>query len=446
MSLTSPTEVAANRRETALWQGAGASVVAKAVSALCQLAQVPVAIGYLGNELFGLWMTLVGALAMMAFADLGIGAGVQNEAAVHFGKDRADDAQRTGVNGLAVLGLSGVGLAAVLIIGSVCLPWARWIGVPDPEIEAEAHSGLLVLIILFCANLPLTVLARLAYGLQLGWLANVWYAAINMLTLAVVLAASGGRVGFAGFVAAAAAPSVIGHVALGVHLFRKMGWRIFDMPRPDATGMARLFKQGLPFTLPQLGALALSAMPPVLISATLGPAMVTPWSLCQRLLGLFSVLQHVILTQLWPAFSEAHARGDYDWMRRAYRRSVMGTGLLIVLPQITFVVWGGPAILIWSHESVLIAPALALVFGLQAATFSFGQVPVYLLNSLGRLRGQTAYGLIAVGLALGGIWWGLPRYGLIAGPMALLLAWCVIFLPFSYREASRTLRTVARHD
>ncbi|MGC4073470.1 MAG: hypothetical protein QM760_13325 [Nibricoccus sp.] len=95
-----------------------------------------------------------------------------------------------------------------------------------------------------------------------------------------------------------------------------------------------------------------------------------------------------------------------------------------------------------SKDTVVITPVLALAFGLQTAAFSLGQVPVYLLNGLGRMRGQTIYGLLALGAAFSGMVWGLPKYGLIAGPVALLAAWIGIFLPFIYREAGRTLRAV----
>ena len=72
------------------------------------------------------------------------------------------------------------------------LPWEGWLGLAVPEIAGDARRGLLVLIILFCANLSLTVLARLAYGLQLSWLANAWAAAAQVLTLLAVRVTEGG--------------------------------------------------------------------------------------------------------------------------------------------------------------------------------------------------------------------------------------------------------------
>jgi ADP-heptose:LPS heptosyltransferase/O-antigen/teichoic acid export membrane protein len=440
MSLSSSADVVVRRRETAFWQSAGASIAAKAVGAVCLLAQVPIAVGHLGSELFGVWMTLVSALSLMAFADVGIGAGVQNEAAAYAGQSREAEAWKSGIDGVALLGLVGVVLAMMLLAAWRWLPWEDWLGLAAPKLAEDARRGLLVLIILFCVNLPLTVLARLAYGLQLGWLANVWTAAIQVLALFAVMLASGGGVGFAGFVAAAAWPVVIGNICLGVHLFRRMGWSASSLRRPDTAGMARLLKAGLPFTLPQLGALALSALPPVLISAVLGPASVTPWSLGQRLLGLFSQVQTMVLAPLWPAFTEARSRGDLVWLEKNYRRSVIVSALAIAAPQAAFALWGGPAVRIWSQGTVSLDLLTAAAFGFWAATTSLSQPPAFLLNSFGRAFGQGIYGGFSVAVIIACAPWSL-RAGGLAGFAALAGGvFLAINVPCVYLEARKVLK------
>jgi O-antigen/teichoic acid export membrane protein len=428
------------RREKAIWQGATASLVAKVVAALCGLAQVPVAVNYLGPELFGLWMTLTSALTLMAFADFGIGAGVQNETAAALGRGVLREAQAILANGVALLGVVAAVLLVVLGGLVFIIPWQAVLSLRDELQAAEARRGLAVLAVLFCLNLPLTAVARLAFGAQLGWLANAWYAAINLLTLLAVLASTGLKLGFVAFVALTAAPQLLGHALLAVHLLKKLGWSAGMFAKPDRASMRRLWRAGLPFTLPQLGALALTSCPPVVISAVLGPAAVTPYNLCQRLIGLFSVLQQVLLTQLWPAYTEARARGDHAWLRRTYRRSIALTAGCIALPQLTFGLWGPWAVAVWSHEAVRVATPFALLCGLHGAALAFGQPPAFLLNAFGRMRGQATYGIFAVAFGLAAMPWALRIWGLPGAVGILSVAWLLVFLPWIYRDASKALQ------
>jgi O-antigen/teichoic acid export membrane protein len=428
------------RRETAVWQGAAASVVAKAVSLACLLAQVPLAVGYLGTELFGLWMTLTSVLAMMAFADLGLGASVQNEAAAALGRDRPNDACTHCSAALAMLSWVGAALALTLLALWKFLPWTDWLGIHDLALASEARRGLAVLIALFCLTLPLTSVGRVAYGLQLGWLASAWYAAINVLTLAAVAAASGLRLGFASFVAAAALPPLVGHVLLAAHLFKKLRWRFADLPRPTAAEMRALLRVGCPFVAPQLVALALSSAPTAIIASVLGPAAVTPYALSQRLLSVFGILQQIFLNQLWPAYTEARTRGDRAWLRKTYARSCALSIAFVALPQSAFVVWGSPVTALWTSHAILLAPGFALACGVQAAAFTLGLPSAFLLNSEGRLRAQTLGGLAALGLALGAMPAALAHWGIESAPWILAVAWAVCFLPWVWQEAAKSLR------
>jgi O-antigen/teichoic acid export membrane protein len=441
------TTSAARRREHAIWQGAATSVVAKAVSALCLLAQVPIAVGYLGTELFGLWMTLTSVLSLAAFADAGVGAGVQNETGDLLGRERREEIRATCANGLALLSLVALVLTGVLLAAWRWLPWDAWLGLAEGGVRAEARRGLLVLIVIFGATFPLTSLSRLAFGLQLGWLANLWLAAINVLTLLAVLAARGAALGFTAFVMIAALPVLIGHAGLAVQLFRRLGWRWSELPYPTRGHMGRLLLSGLPFMLPQLAALSLNFAPPLILSGVLGPAAVTPWNLAHRLLGLFSVAQQILLTQLWPAYTEANARGESAWLQRSYRRSIQAGLLLVALPQVLFVFWGAPAVAWWTGDAVQLGAGFALCVGLQAAAMSLTQAPAFLLNSLGRVRGQAVYGVGATFGVLVASPWLVREWGLSGMALGVVALWVGIYLPFIYLDAARaTQRLRATHN
>src|SRR5689334_22756939 len=65
-----------------------ASVAAKIISVGTALISVPLALNYLGAERYGMWMTMSSLVAMLSFADFGIGNGVVNAVANAHGRDQ----------------------------------------------------------------------------------------------------------------------------------------------------------------------------------------------------------------------------------------------------------------------------------------------------------------------------------------------------------------------
>jgi len=59
----------------------GASFAARGVSVLTGLVTVPLCVGYLGHEQYGIWMTITSFFIMLGFADFGIGFGLLNAVA-----------------------------------------------------------------------------------------------------------------------------------------------------------------------------------------------------------------------------------------------------------------------------------------------------------------------------------------------------------------------------
>src|SRR5712692_3015487 len=63
-----------------------ATLAAKGVNMLVLLISVPLTVRYLGQERYGLWMSITSTLAVLNFADLGVGYGVGNAVAFAMGK------------------------------------------------------------------------------------------------------------------------------------------------------------------------------------------------------------------------------------------------------------------------------------------------------------------------------------------------------------------------
>jgi O-antigen/teichoic acid export membrane protein len=113
----------------------------------------------------------------------------------------------------------------------------------------------------------------------------------------------------------------------------------------------------------------------------LGPEAAARYSVAQRLFFLVPMLITLAVTPLWPAYSEALARGDRAWVRSVFVRSVAGcmlaaaaSGLLLVLLRVpVFSLWVGPDLV----------PSLSLSLTLVAwsVLYAWGAAVVVLLNA-----------------------------------------------------------------
>ena len=75
------------------------AATAKAVTALTMLISVPLTLGYLGPERFGMWMAISAVIAMLGFADFGLSNGLLNAVAHASGRVAIKQRTRTSTTG-----------------------------------------------------------------------------------------------------------------------------------------------------------------------------------------------------------------------------------------------------------------------------------------------------------------------------------------------------------
>jgi O-antigen/teichoic acid export membrane protein len=134
----------------------------------------------------------------------------------------------------------------------------------------------------------------------------------------------------------------------------------------------------------------------LIVSSVLGASTAGVFALAVRLFGLISASITPALLQLWPAFGDAHARGDRYWIRsRLLWSTVLGAGVSAAA-GLAVIAFGRPVI------SALFTPALVpdrlLLVALACwTTASFCTAPSYLLlNATGRVR---VHGLVAIAVS-----------------------------------------------
>ena len=409
----------ARERQRRAMLASSAAAVAKAVRVLTTLASVPLAIGYLGAERYGLWLTISSVSAFLTFADLGLGNGLLNAVSEAEGRDDHDAAARAVSSAFFML----LGVALVFaVVGTVAYPlvsWDRAFNVTSPLAVAEAGPAVAVFVACFVVSMPLGIVERVQLGLQQGFANSLWEGLGSVIGLAGVVVAIHLRMSLPWLVFAMAGGPVIALALNAWVLF----WRQRRFLRPslgrysrEAAG--RMLRLGALFLVLQVVSAVAFFSDNLVAAHVLGAASVTQYAVPRRMFDAVAMVVAMYVTPLWPAYGEAISRGDVPWVRRTLARSIARISLFALGCGVVLVVIGRPILHLWAGP--LVTPPLSLLAGFAVWTVlaSAGSAVAAFLNGAGRLRFQVvtaiAMGVAAITLkivlarsvGLSGIIWG----------------------------------------
>ena len=418
----------AQKRNRSILHFFTSSLLSRGIGVGCQLLQVPVAMRYLGEEAFGVWLTLFGIAFMFSCGDLGIGQGAQNLIAEALGRDDQSAAKKAFFTSFVFLGA----MVPVLL----CLAWpilhfydfAQVFNIRDPGTAQAVRLAVPVSVCFWCLGIPLGLGVRLAFGAQLGWMNNFTAGVSQLALLAAVYLCGALQSGATAFYVITGASTQVVYLVYLLYLMRRMRWMRFSRDLFDATLLRRLLHTGGFFFAQQMASLALFNLPALIVASMLGPTAIIPVHLVQRVFNLFSMFANATLLGTMPAYAEAKAQGDWAWIRKTLWRSLGAVAAMCVIPMMIVSVFVRPLIAWWVGSEVVVDDQLLvwLVFAFNALLVL--QQPFnFMLTGLTVVGRPTVYAVLTGGLMIGLLYALTPWIGIYAWPVSLIVS----FIPFA---------------
>ncbi len=365
------------------------------------LISVPLTIRYLGSERYGAWVTITTVLTFLNITDLGLGASLTNA----LGKTQAAGALETGRRYVSSTVLT-LCLIAVLIIANASLfaPKIAAFLFPhlhSPEARAEIAPAVWLALSIFALNLPLLVVGRVLAAHQKNAVANLWNMVGSVGNLGVLLVVIWFRGGLYWLVAGSFGFGLLVNITSAIWLFGfHKPWLRPKLSAIDPAFMKVLFADGWKFFIINVGWMINWQTDNLVISHFLGASQVTPYAVAFALFSLTSGLQNLAYPALWPAYTEAYAQRDYDWIRKTIRSnfrfslvtSLTITAVLLIFAQAIIRLWAG----------AVAVPPWPVILWMAVWRLMFSTLLVWscLLNATGHLKGMTIYGTITAVLNL----------------------------------------------
>lgn len=377
---------------------------------------------YLGVDRFGVWMIIASLASCLTFLDLGVGNALTGQVARVLAQGRMESVREVISAGVGLLGLIGLGAAALLFIVVTLVPWASITHLSDPVLLAEMYAAAQVFAVLFGISLVGGGVQRIYAGLQQAHWGHLASAVGSLLALLALTGASRWQLGIPALLLATFGLQALLPLALLPHLVCQGLCRREGLSLAMRRHRQMMLRSGGLFLVLQLGPVLASAVDPLLVSSTMGVAAVATFTVVQRLLQLISQPLALLNAPLWAAYADAQARGDLGFVRRALVRSLLATVLLGLLAAV--VLWLARAWILpfWTKGVVVVPDVFFAWFVFWVIWDALDNAFSMFLNGCHLVVPQVAKVVLFALVALPLKWLLAPEIGLMGIPLSSLLA------------------------
>ncbi len=418
------------------------ALAGRGLGMVLSFVSVPLTVGYLDAERYGLWVTISSTLAWLGLADLGLSNGLSNAVTAARARGEREVARR--VVSTAAFMLGGIALAMLLVFAAASpfVPWGRVFAVSSRVDPRELDLTVALCVAIFALSFPLGIVDRVLGACQEAYLANYLATGSSVLATAALIVAVRRGGGLPTLVVALSVVPLVARAGSTVWVFGRLHPELRPSIRECRKDVARtLLATGVPFLVVQLAALGNWQNDNIIIDQLYGPAAVGPYSVAFKLAVTYVGVVNMYLSPLWPAYADAAAREDYAWIGSTLRRTRRLTLAATVVAAVGMLAVGPWVIEAWIRKpSMVPSRGLLLPIAVYMVVVVFCQVHAVALNGFGRLRGQMIYGIVSavvnVGLSI--------VLGLAVGVTGVCWATCIAAVGpgvLVAMELSRELRT-----
>lgn len=389
------TDNLSHRRYARVLQGLITAMAGKGMSVVVGLISVPLTVGYLGAERYGIWMTISTLLAWLSLADIGLGNSLTNALSETFASDRRDVAR---IHTSSVFWMLCSVAASLGILCAVFWRWIDWnalFNVKSPLARSEMGPAIAVTLAIFLLNFPLSIVARVLCAYQESAIANFWAAGGNLASLVGIILVTHLKFGLVPLIAAFSASTLMITAASGIWLFGfHKPWLRPAISAVRVESIKKLTTVGSMFFIVQIAALLILQTDNLIIAHFLGVQAVTPYSVTWRLFNCSTLVQALLLQSLWPAYAEAFARNDGAWIRRTFRFNLLSCLIITIAIVVPMVIFGGTIIRHWVSAEAVPSMTLLVLMGIWSIIGGAFQSIVCMLNGIGHVKIQMIVGII----------------------------------------------------
>lgn len=363
----------------------------KGCSMLIGIYSLKINLGYLGNDLYGLWATISAVAGWVAFLDLGVGNGLRNELSKAFAENDIEKQKSLIVTGIVTLAYIVVFLFCGL---SVCSEILIHINIFSVDLRLPIY----ITNVFFCLNFILGLVGSIAFAFQEGWIgafSNIVGSILRILAVIILTACVVPASlcifsfvnGISGSIGCILAIFVL-CFRIKLKFYRKNILSYYcEKYKKDITNIGLLF-----FILQLIGIIRF-AMDNVIIHDWFNDEMVTKYSIITTVFMSGNALFSIILSHFWSAVTVMATVNNYAWIQKV-RNKVLVCWLGYSVGCVIVAIWFNDIVRVWLNNGIEYESLLLLSFCLYNIFMALNGICVTITNGLGRLSLQIRTAII----------------------------------------------------
>jgi O-antigen/teichoic acid export membrane protein len=370
------------------------SFTLKGFSIIIQLFFVPLCLGYLDKERYGIWLTVSSLVTWFTFFDIGLSNGMRNKLTESIAKgDKTLSKQYVSTTYALMLLI----FIPILIIFFIINPFLNWASILNTSIASSNELGLLFAYVFtfFILRFIFMLIGTVAYANQMSALNNFISPTGNLIALIIIFIltrVSHGNLLYLG-IAISASPIVVLLVS-SIILYNGR----FKSLKPSVKYVnfslsKNLMSLGLNFFLISITSTIIFSTANIIISQLFSPSEVTPYNIAYRYFQVPVMLYGIILSPYWSAVTDAYAKHDLSWLKNTLNKlNKLSIYLIILIVIMLF--FSSLIYKIWVGKTLTIDITISISMALWAIiTVSFSPYS-QIINGVGKLKLSLIFAII----------------------------------------------------
>lgn len=420
---------------SALW-----AVLSKVINTAIPLITIKITIGYLGTELYGLWATITSFFALFAFADLGLGNGLQTELSRATGKDDVKECRTIISSAYMTLTIVALLLTFIFLCIYPFVDWASVMGAESSEAIALSGGFVLAIILSKLLGVPTALVQRIHNALQEGYIASIWSTISSVFSLVIILAVWYFDMGKMEMMWASSFIIVFVYILNTIFFFKGNGRKYLpNIKSIKKSTSYRLLSTGSLFLILSILTTISLSLDTFIVTKVVGISEAASYAIAYRIALFIGIISTMLSTPLWAANGEALERGDYDWVQS---RTLLMTKYSLygsVAASIALIVVANP-VLAWMGKDLHVSVPVLIGMCLTQILIATANPAFMVLNASRRIIVQivmfSVYSLISLAIK----YFCGCEFGILGISLGGAISYLIIIMPWVYWAYRKSLQ------